>query len=132
LTKAFAYFSGEVIYLPKNASLPVTLRSREYEVFTVFPVKHLPNGPSFAPIGLIRMFNSGGAVKEVEYGKDADVQLKVCGSGTVGAYSSTRPTTIAVHSEAVEFSYDDACGLVTFELGLPAQELYLWTVSIQY
>jgi hypothetical protein len=30
--------------------------SREYEVFSVVPVKHLPNGPSFAPIGLIRMF----------------------------------------------------------------------------
>jgi raffinose synthase len=96
-------------------------------VFTVVPVKHLPNGPPFAPIGLIRMFNSGGAVKEVGYGKDADVQLKVCGSGTVGAYSST---TIALHSESVEFSYDDTCGLVTFELGMPVQELYLWTVSI--
>jgi hypothetical protein len=30
--------------------------SREYEVFSVVPVRHLPNGPSFAPIGLIRMF----------------------------------------------------------------------------
>ena len=37
-------FSGEVVYLPKNDLLPVTLRSREYEVFTVVPLKHLPNG----------------------------------------------------------------------------------------
>ena len=50
-------FSGEVVYLPKNASLPVTLRSREYEVFTVVPVKHLPSGASFAPIGLTGMFD---------------------------------------------------------------------------
>jgi raffinose synthase len=53
--------------------------------FTDVPVKHMPNGPSFAPIGLIRMSKSGGAVKKAEYGNDADVQVKVCGSGTVGA-----------------------------------------------
>ncbi|XP_062196133.1 probable galactinol--sucrose galactosyltransferase 1 [Phragmites australis] len=129
----YSHIGGEVVYLPKNASLPVTLRSREYEVFTVVPVKHLPSGASFAPIGLIGMFNSGGAVREVRYGEDdADVELKVRGSGTVGAYSSTRPKSIAVDSGAVEFSYDDSCGLVTFELGLPKQELYLWTVSVEY
>jgi raffinose synthase len=125
-------FSGEVVYLPKNASLPVTLRSREYEVFTVVPLKHLPNGVSFAPIGLVGMFNSGGAVREVRFGEDADVELKVRGSGMVGAYSSTRPRSVAIDSKAVGFCYDDACGLVTFELGLPEQELYLWTVSVEY
>lgn len=128
----YSHIAGEVVYLPKNASLPVTLRSRDYEVFTVVPVKRLSDDASFAPIGLIRMFNSGGAVKEVEYGKGADVELKVRGSGTVGAYSSTRPKTVAVDSEAVEFNYDDSCGLVTFELGLPRQELYLWRVSVKY
>jgi hypothetical protein len=55
-------------------------------------------------------------VKEAEYGKDVDVQVKVCGSRTVGASSSTRPTTIDVHSEAVEFSYDDTCRLVRLSL----------------
>ena len=121
-----------MVYLPKNASMPVTLRSREYEVFAVVPVKRLPNGASFAPIGLIGMFNSGGAVRELRFGEDADVQLKVRGSGTVGAYSSTKPKSVAVDSRAVDFSYDDASGLVTFELGLPEQELYVWTVTVEY
>jgi len=125
-------FSGEVVYLPKKASLPVTLRSREYEVFTVVPVKHLPSGASFAPIGLTGMFNSGGAVRELGFGEDVGVELKVRGSGTVAAYSSTKPKSVAVDSMVVDFSYDDACGLVTFELGLPKQELYLWTVSVEY
>ncbi|TVU05380.1 hypothetical protein EJB05_48539 [Eragrostis curvula] len=129
----YSHIGGEVVYLPKNSSLPVTLRSREYEVFTVVPVKHLSNGAaSFAPIGLIGMFNSGGAVREVRYGEDADVELKLRGSGTVGAYSSTRPKSIAVDSVAVEFTYNESCGLITFELGLPERELYLWTVSVKY
>ncbi|PUZ52033.1 hypothetical protein GQ55_6G238200 [Panicum hallii var. hallii] len=128
----YSHVGGELVYLPKNASLPVTLRSREYEVFTVVPVKHLPSGASFAPIGLIGMFNSGGAVRELRFGEDAGVELKVRGSGTVAAYSSTKPKSVTVDSMVVDFAYDDACGLVTFELGLPKQELYLWTVSVEY
>ncbi|XP_021319923.1 probable galactinol--sucrose galactosyltransferase 1 isoform X1 [Sorghum bicolor] len=128
----YSHVGGEVVYLPKNASLPVTLRSREYEVFTVVPLKHLPNGVSFAPIGLVGMFNSGGAVREVRFSEDADVELKVRGSGTVGAYSSTRPRSVTIDSKAVGFCYDDACGQLTFELGLSEQELYFWTVSVGY
>ncbi|PAN35990.1 hypothetical protein PAHAL_6G249100 [Panicum hallii] len=128
----YSHVGGELVYLPKNASLPVTLRSREYEVFTVVPVKHLPSGASFAPIGLIGMFNSGGAVRDLRFGEDAGVELKVRGSGTVAAYSSTKPKSVTVDSMVVDFAYDDACGLVTFELGLPKQELYLWTVSVEY
>lgn len=128
----YSHVGGEVVYLPKMASLPVTLRAREYEVFTVVPLKQLPNGASFAPIGLIGMFNSGGAVRELRFSEDSDVvELKMQGSGTVGAYSSTKPKSVAVDSKAIGFSYDDACGLVTFELGLPEQELYLWTVSVE-
>ncbi|KAF8751015.1 hypothetical protein HU200_012312 [Digitaria exilis] len=128
----YSHIGGEVVYLPKNASMPVTLRSCEYEVFTVVPVKLLPNGASFAPIGLIGMFNSGGAVREVRYGENADIELKVRGCGTVGAYSSMKPKSVAVDSEAVDFSFDDTCGLITFELGVPEQELYTWTVSVEY
>ncbi|KAL6646093.1 hypothetical protein ACP70R_017701 [Stipagrostis hirtigluma subsp. patula] len=128
----YSHIGGEVVYLPKNVSIPVTLKSREYEVYTVVPLKRLCNGASFAPLGLIRMFNSGGAVRNLAYGGDADVVLKVRGSGTFGAYSSTRPASVAVDSEAVDFSYDDASGMVTFELGLPKQELYLWKVSVDY
>ena len=119
--------------LPKDAALPVTLRPREYEVFTVVPLKRLPNGASFAPIGLIGMFNSGGAVAGVSYGDDGcGVEVKVRGAGTVGVYSSTKPKSVAVDSEAAGFSYDDGCGLVTFEVGVPERELYSWTVLIVY
>lgn len=129
----YSHVGGEVVCLPKNALLPVTLRSREYEVFTVVPLKHLPNGASFAAIGLLGMFNSGGAVRELRFGgEDADVELRVRGSGTVGAYSSTKPTCVAVDSKAVGFSYDGTCGLISFELGIPDQEMYLWTVTVGY
>jgi raffinose synthase len=108
------------------------MKSREYEVFTVVPMKELPNGVKFAPIGLIKMFNSGGAVKEFSYESNgsANVSMKVRGCGLFGAYSSTRPKLITVDSEEVDFSYEEESGLVTIDLRVPEEELYQWNVSI--
>lgn len=121
------------MYLPKNASMPITLQSREYEVFTVVPVKELSTGTKFAPIGLIKMFNSGGAIKELKYESEgsATVGMKVRGCGLFGAYSSSRPQRIVVDAEEVEFGYDEQCGLVTLSLKVPKEELYLWNISIE-
>ncbi|MCI24034.1 putative galactinol-sucrose galactosyltransferase 1-like, partial [Trifolium medium] len=128
----FSHLSGEVVYLPKDVSIPITMKSREYEVFTVVPVKELPNGVKFAPIGLIKMLNSGGAVKEFSYGPNgsANVSVKVRGCGLFGAYSSTRPKLITVDSKEVDFSYEEESGLVIIDLRVPEKELYQWNISI--
>ncbi|XXG53315.1 hypothetical protein AAC387_Pa03g1425 [Persea americana] len=129
----FSHLGGEVLYLPKNTSLPVTLKSREYEVFTVVPVKELSNGGSFAPIGLIKMFNSGGAVKDLRYEIDesAIVNMKVRGSGVFGAYSSSKPKRVTVDEDAVPFTYNEGTGLVCIDLKIPPVELYLWKITME-
>ncbi|XWS09587.1 hypothetical protein CRYUN_Cryun39dG0002600 [Craigia yunnanensis] len=129
----YSHLGGEVIYLPNNATMPVTLKAREYEVFTVIPVKILSNGSKFAPIGLIKMFNSGGAIKELRYqsGRSANIDMKVRGCGLFGAYSSTQPKRITVDSEEMDFEYEDGSGLVTLSLRVPEEELYLWSVTIE-
>ncbi|KAL2495804.1 putative galactinol--sucrose galactosyltransferase 1 [Forsythia ovata] len=63
----YSHLQGDLVYLPNNTSLSITLKAREYEVFTVGPVKEMSDGITFAPIGLIKMFNSGGAIKELDY-----------------------------------------------------------------
>ncbi|KAJ1415527.1 Glycosyl hydrolases 36 [Sesbania bispinosa] len=128
----FSHVGEEVIYLPKDVSMPITLKSREYEVFTVVPVKELTDGVKFAPIGLIKMFNSGGAVKEFSCGSNGstNVTMGVCGCGQFGAYSSTRPKLVTVDSEEVKFRYEEESGLVTIDLRVPQKELYQWSISI--
>lgn len=122
------------MYLPKDACLPITLKSREYEVFTVVPVKELWNGVKFAPIGLIKMFNSGGAIKEVDYEskRSATIVMRVRGCGVFGAYSSTPPNRITVDSDQAEFEYEEGSGLITLVLRVAEQELYLWNIAIDY
>ncbi|XP_030523184.1 probable galactinol--sucrose galactosyltransferase 1 [Rhodamnia argentea] len=127
----YSHLAGEVVYVPRNTSFPVTLQSREYEVFTVVPVKELRSGALFAPIGLIKMFNSGGAIKWLEYETESgSVSLKVRGCGVFGAYSSLRPQRVLVGSEHSEFGYEERSGLVTFALRVPEVELYQWNIVI--
>lgn len=113
--------------------MPITLKPREYEVYTVVPVKELSNGTTFSPIGLIKMFNSGGAIKDLKYESEgsATVTLKVRGCGVFGAYSSTRPKRIIANSEEVQFEYKEQSGLFTLTLRVPEQELYLWNMTIE-
>ncbi|KAK1272858.1 putative galactinol--sucrose galactosyltransferase 2 [Acorus gramineus] len=62
----------------------------------------------FAPIGLINMYNSGGAVEAVEFViNDSNCQLKIkgSGSGNFGAYSSANPKFCMVNSKEEEFEY---------------------------
>ncbi|KAK4575511.1 hypothetical protein RGQ29_026463 [Quercus rubra] len=132
-TVIFSHLGGEVVYLLKDAAIPITLKSREYEVFTVVPVKELHNGVKFAAVGLIKMFNSGGAIKEMNYDSktNTSVALKVRGCGLFGAYSSARPKRITVDLQEIEFRYEEGSGLVTISLRVPEQELYLWNISIE-
>lgn len=129
----YSHLGGEVVYLANNSSLPITLKAREYEVFTVVPVKKLSGGATFAPIGLIKMFNSGGAIMELNYEEEkvGNVGMKVRGCGVFGAYSSSRPKRILVDEKETEFGYKEGSGLITVTLRIPEQEMYMWDVTIE-
>ncbi|MBA0709039.1 hypothetical protein Golax_024111 [Gossypium laxum] len=63
----YCHQTGELITLPYNAAMPVSLKVLEHEIFTITPIKHLAPGFSFAPLGLINMYNSGGAIVDLKY-----------------------------------------------------------------
>lgn len=113
---------------------------------------------SFAAIGLMDMFNTGGAVEEVEIHKASDnkqelfdgevvselttslspnrtktatVALKVRGSGKFGVYSSQHPLQCAVDGIDTDFNYDSETGLTTFSIPVPQEGMYRWSIEIQ-
>jgi raffinose synthase len=154
-TIVFAQKSGEVFQLPKGASVPVTLKLLEYELFHFCLVNEISANISFAPIGLLDMFNSGGAVEEVEVHLEkepklfdgeatseqtpalgdnrsptAKVALKVRGCGRFGVYSSQLPLKCSVGNTQADFNYDTATGLVTLILPVPEEEMYRWSIEI--
>ncbi|XP_019150492.1 PREDICTED: probable galactinol--sucrose galactosyltransferase 6 [Ipomoea nil] len=119
----YSHRSGELIALPHDGALPVSLKVLEHEVFTVTPVKDLAPGFSFAPLGLLDMFNAGGAIVGLEYEEvGLVVSMEVKGCGRFGAFSSAKPRTCKVGGNVTDFSYDWDTNLVTLTLhDLPAQ-----------
>lgn len=121
-------------------------------------VQEITSRISFAAIGLLDMFNSGGAVEQVEVcmvsdrkpelfdgevsselttslsenrSPTATIALKVRGCGRFGAYASLRPLKCTVGNAETEFIYDSATGLVTFNIPTPEEEMYRWPLEIQ-
>lgn len=110
------------------------LREGEWDIFTVAPVQTLSlgragSGPArehvaWAPLGLLRMLNGGGAV--VEARTDADGRAAIVrarGCGTFGMFVSRAPAEVAVGGARVSGAQHDAhSNLLRFELGeLPAE-----------
>ncbi|VAH57941.1 unnamed protein product [Triticum turgidum subsp. durum] len=131
----YAYRAGELVRLPRGATLPVTLKRLEYELFHVCPIRTVAPDVSFAPIGLLHMFNAGGAVEECTVRPDEDdkavVSLRVRGCGLFGAYCSRRPVKCSLDSGDVGFGYDADTGLVTVDVPVPEKEMYRWALEIR-
>ncbi|KAJ0017982.1 hypothetical protein Pint_09645 [Pistacia integerrima] len=62
----FSFNSGSLIRLSQQKSFDVTLKVMQCDALTVSPIKAYEQGIEFAPIGLMDMYNSGGAVESVE------------------------------------------------------------------
>ncbi|CAA2939106.1 probable galactinol--sucrose galactosyltransferase 6 isoform X1 [Olea europaea subsp. europaea] len=146
----YSYQSRNLVTLQYNVAIPVSLKVLEHEIFTISPIKELVPGFSFAPLGLIDMFNAGGAIEELNYEVKAGTQVSgageenlstravaivsmdVKGCGQFGAYSSTRPRKCTVGSSPVKSEYDSACGLLTLNLhDMPPEDQKVHIVEIE-
>lgn len=128
----YSHHSGQLTVLPHNVALPVSLKVLEHEVFAVAPVKVLGPGYSFAPLGLVNMFNAGGAVEGLVYDEGL-VRLEIKGCGKFGAYSSARPTRCLLGSDEVGFDYDSHSGFLTFNIDhLPREGHRVHLIELVY
>lgn len=80
----YCHRSGELVTLPHNATIPVSLKVLEHDIFTVTPIKALAPGFSFAPLGLIDMYNAGGAIEGLTYETKGGAELSEVESGYEG------------------------------------------------
>ncbi|KAL8497858.1 hypothetical protein ACS0TY_021270 [Phlomoides rotata] len=157
----YSHRTQDLIVLPYNVAMPVSLKVLEHDIFTVTPIKALAPGFSFAPFGLIDMFNGGGAIEGLKYEVKSGAQLsdvedgyqvegngqraenlssyviavasmEVKGCGRFGAYSSTKPRKCTVGSSLVEFEYDSSWGLVSLNLvEMPQEEQKVHKIEIE-
>ena len=95
-------------------------------------VQDLDSDLSLAPMGLIEMFNSGGALEILKYNKqDKNVSMQVHGCGIFGVFATHQPHACEVDSVEIPYSYDQNSGLISVSLPKP-NEGHLWTLNMQF
>ncbi|KAG6743464.1 hypothetical protein POTOM_052156 [Populus tomentosa] len=114
----YSFNKGSVSRLPKEEKFGVGLRTLECDVFTVSPIKVYYQRIEFAPIGLMNMYNSGGAIESVEQCGDPSsyngrIHIKGRGAGCFGGYSSMKPKGCSINGEEEEMKYGEEDKLVT-------------------
>lgn len=89
----------------------------------------------FAPIGLMNMYNSGGAIEAVEQCGDPSsfngrIHIKGRGAGSFGGYSSVKPKGCSINGEEEEMKYGEEDKLVT--VTIDASNNSGWDMDIWY
>ncbi|TXG50225.1 hypothetical protein EZV62_022749 [Acer yangbiense] len=109
----YMYQADQLKLLKLSDNLEVALEPFDYELLTVSPVSVLKKrGIQFAPIGLVNMLNSGGAVQSLEVIDDDDddhklVRIGVKGCGEMKVFASEKPLACKIDGVCVKFSYKD-------------------------
>lgn len=80
----YCHRDSNLITLPYNVAIPISLKVLQHEIFTVTPIKVLAPGFNFAPLGLIDMFNAGGAIEGLKYEVKGGAQLSELEDGYRG------------------------------------------------
>ncbi|KAL6992930.1 galactinol--sucrose galactosyltransferase [Sarracenia purpurea var. burkii] len=128
----FAFNAGSVSRLSSQQSFGVTLKVLQCDVFTVSPIKVYNQKIHFAPLGLIDMYNSGGAVDAMKFSKDLSIcriSIKGRGAGRFGAYSDRRPKFCYVNSREEGFNFRSEDNLLTTIIPCEANS---WVITIVY
>ncbi|KAL3519245.1 hypothetical protein ACH5RR_017394 [Cinchona calisaya] len=128
----FSFNSASLFRLANHGKLDVTLGTLQCNIFTVSPIKVYGRKIEFAPVGLINMYNSGGAVDAIEVittSSDFGIIIKGRGPGIFGAYSNAKPKYCSVNSkdEIFEFRIEDHLLTIPISSGTN-----LWDIAVYY
>lgn len=119
----YMYRQKKLKLLKLSDNVEITLQPFDYELLTICPVTTLSEkSVQFAPIGLVNMLNSGGAIDSLVYNDNDDnpgssVRIGVKGSGVMRAFASEKPSSCMINGVSVNFSYGDR--MVTVQVPWP-------------
>ncbi|CAL5411772.1 unnamed protein product [Camellia sinensis] len=128
----FSSITGSLSRLSEQQSFAVTLKILQCDVFTVSPIKVYNQKIHFAPLGLIDMYNSGGAIEAMEFSEDLSacrISIKGRGAGRFGAYSNQKPKFCYVNSREEGFDFRSEDNLLTTII---PREANSWNITIGY
>lgn len=108
----YLFHQKKLILVKPSANIELSLEPFDFELVTVSPITILAQKSiQFAPIGLVNMLNSGGAIKSITFVSEVDgvciVQVKVKGAGEMVIFASEEPSECHIDGKNVDFKYVD-------------------------
>lgn len=110
----YFYQSKKLILSEPSQNIEISLEPFNFELITVSPVTMLAGkSVHFAPIGLVNMLNTGGAIQSLDFNHEKNlVSVGVRGIGQMRVFASEKPTTCCIDGKEVGFEYEDCMVLV--------------------
>ncbi|KAL4193259.1 hypothetical protein AMTRI_Chr06g176030 [Amborella trichopoda] len=115
----YAFNSGSLSRVPSTEYVNISLKVLQCEIYTLSPIRAYDRKLEFAPLGLINMYNLGGAIEEIDFTSEScecEIRIKGRGCGRFGAYLSIKPKLCTVDGKEEEFSYETKDGFMVIEL----------------
>ncbi|MDX2077868.1 MAG: Sip1-related alpha-galactosidase [bacterium] len=110
LSLVYTYSTGDMQFLAEDGALDVSLAPLGYDILTIIPIKQ-----GIAPIGLVEMFNSAGAITAYHWHKNS-CRLDVRGQGKFVIYAQNAPSDMTYNGNPLVYGYDKNTMLITFDL----------------
>jgi raffinose synthase len=110
LSLVYSHRNGDMHFLAEDGALDISLAPLGYDVLTIIPIER-----GIAPIGLVDMFNSAGAITGCDWHKTG-CRLMVRGQGKFVVYAQTPPKQITRDGAVLAYDYDAQTMLITFNL----------------
>ncbi|ERN19108.1 probable galactinol--sucrose galactosyltransferase 2 [Amborella trichopoda] len=132
----YAFSTGSLSRLPKTGSISISLEVLQCEIYTIAPIRDYDCKVQFSPIGLVNMYNSGGAIEAIDFVSDnlkCEVKIKGLGCGLFGAYSSTRPNFCTVNTKETAYEFEPKTGFLTLIIptGIHYEDSF-WSISLSF
>ncbi|CAO2826430.1 unnamed protein product [Amaranthus hypochondriacus] len=105
----YAFKEKRLRLLKLDENVELCLNAFNFELLTVSPIKFVGRKLiQFAPIGLVNMLNTGGAIQSLVFRDEENiVTIGVKGFGEFKVFSSEKPKSCRVDGKDVEFLYED-------------------------
>ncbi|KAM3286724.1 putative galactinol-sucrose galactosyltransferase 5 [Capsicum chacoense] len=105
----YSFKEKKLVLAKPTGTVRITLEPFNFELLTVSPVTVLGSkSVQFAPIGLVNMLNTGGAIQSIELDDEVNsVGVEIKGAGEMRIFASQKPRTCKINGEVVPFGYED-------------------------
>lgn len=108
----YLFHEKKLILAKPTDNIELALEPFNFELITVSPITILSNkSVQFAPIGLVNMLNSGGAIQSIAFVSDIDgaymVRVGVKGAGEMRVFASEKPSECHINGEKFDFKYEE-------------------------